>query len=135
MVLRQIRLGIGVYSKKANLNINGPREQTSSTWLCDKESVMETKAKLGAKAIGRRGLKNIACLSACCPIGSSGLTSAKTISAKAVGVYSVYLIDAFSRREHCLYRHKARFGQYPDRHDSNIETLVPGPGQRQMAMP
>ena len=31
-------------------------------------------------------------------------------------MYSVYLIDAFSRREHCLYRHKARFGQYPDRH-------------------
>jgi hypothetical protein len=31
-------------------------------------------------------------------------------------LYGVDLVDTFLRREHCLYRHKARFGQYPDRH-------------------
>ena len=45
-----------------NLIINDPRIQTSWTQsiaVGDKEFVMETKAKLGAKAIGRRGMKNI----------------------------------------------------------------------------
>jgi hypothetical protein len=32
---------------------------TQSIAVGDKEFVMETKAKLGAKAIGRRGMKNI----------------------------------------------------------------------------
>jgi hypothetical protein len=33
-------------------------QATSFHWAGDKEFVMETKAKLGAKAIGRRELKN-----------------------------------------------------------------------------
>ncbi len=57
--------------KQVNLIINGPRKQTSSTcrggfekWtqsiaVGDKEFVMETKAKLGAKAIGRKGMTDI----------------------------------------------------------------------------
>jgi putative transposase len=41
---------------------NGPNQReskwTESIAVGDKEFVMETKAKLGAKAIGRRGLEN-----------------------------------------------------------------------------
>lgn len=42
-------------------NVSNQRDAkwTQSVAVGDEEFVMETKAKLGAKAIGRRGMKNI----------------------------------------------------------------------------
>jgi hypothetical protein len=53
VVLRKIRLG-PVFNQPGEFNY----QWTESIAVGDKEFVMETKAKLGAKAIGRRELEN-----------------------------------------------------------------------------
>ena len=53
MVLRKIRWG-PVFNQPGEFNY----QWTESIAVGDKEFVMETKAKLGAKAIGRRELEN-----------------------------------------------------------------------------
>ena len=53
MVLRESRIETGIQTGELNY------QWTQSIAVGDKEFVMETKAKLGAKAIGRRGMKNV----------------------------------------------------------------------------
>ena len=53
MVLRESRIETGIQTGVLNY------QWTQSIAVGDKEFVMETKAKLGAKAIGRKGMKDL----------------------------------------------------------------------------